>query len=186
MPLNFRLEICYHIGPAEIYFTYTYICFLIWTASLIEYIHIVTAAHVLSRVFSLSRIVTPVALIISYCGSSSFDQKMLFTLLILVAVVSADPRVQFEAFKIQANKTYASLAEEEARFEVFQDNLNRIAKHNSEGHSWTMGVTKFADLTRLKITIAPSARVGRHLESSGKSLSETLPAEDCRLPLDQR
>ena len=111
---------------------------------------------------------------------------MLFTLLILVAVVSADPRVQFEAFKIQANKTYASLAEEEARFEVFQDNLNRIAKHNSEGHSWTMGVTKFADLTRLKITIAPSARVGRHLESSGKSLSETLPAEDCRLPLDQR
>ena len=76
---------------------------------------------------------------------------MLLILLILVAVVSADPRVQFEAFKIQANKTYTSLAEEEARFEVFQENLNRIAKHNSEGHSWTMGVTKFADLTRLKI-----------------------------------
>ena len=78
-------------------------------------------------------------------------QKMLLTLLLLVAAVSADPRVQFEAFKIEANKTYASLAEEEARFEVFQDNLNRIAKHNSEGHTWTMGVTKFADLTRFKV-----------------------------------
>ena len=75
---------------------------------------------------------------------------MLLTLL-FVAAVSANPRVQFEAFKIEANKTYANLAEEEARFEVFQDNLNRIAKHNSEGHSWTMGVTKFADLTRFKI-----------------------------------
>jgi len=75
-------------------------------------------------------------------------QKMLLTLLLLVAAVSANPRVQFEAFKIEANKTYVSLEEEEARFEVFQDNLNRIAKHNSEGHTWTMGVTKFADLTR--------------------------------------
>ena len=78
------------------------------------------------------------------------DQKMLLPLLLLVAAVSSNPRVQFEAFKIEANKTYVSLAEEEARFEVFQDNLNRIAKHNSEGHTWTMGVTNFADLTRLK------------------------------------
>ena len=112
---------------------------------------------------------------------------MLLTLLLLVAAVSADPRVQFEAFKIEANKTYASLAEEEARFEVFQDNLNRIAKHNSEGHSWTMGVTKFADLTRFKI-YCTFAKGGKrtYLESSGKSLSENMPAEDCRLPLDQR
>merc|ERR1711971_1512791 len=51
-------------------------------------------------------------------------------------------------FKIDANKTYASLAEEEFRFEVFRENLQRIAKHNSEGHTWIMGVTKFADLTR--------------------------------------
>ena len=78
-------------------------------------------------------------------------QKMLLPLLLLVAAVSANPRVQFEAFKIEANKTYVSLAEEEARFEVFQDNLKRIAKHNSEGHTWTMGVTKFADLTRFNI-----------------------------------
>ena len=77
-------------------------------------------------------------------------QNMLLTLLLLVSAVSANPRVQFEAFKIEANKTYASLAEEEIRFEVFQENLKRITKHNSESHTWTMGVTKFADLTRLK------------------------------------
>ena len=79
------------------------------------------------------------------------SQNMLLNLLLLVAVASPNPRAQFEAFKIQANKTYTSLAEEEARFEVFQDNLRRITKHNSEGHSWTMGVTKFADLTRFKL-----------------------------------
>ena len=78
-------------------------------------------------------------------------QNMLLTLLLLVSAVSANPRVQFEAFKIEANKTYVSLAEEEIRFEVFQENLKRIAKHNSEGHTWTMGVTKFADLTRFKL-----------------------------------
>ena len=77
-------------------------------------------------------------------------QNMLLTLLLLVSAVSANPRVQFEAFKIEANKTYVSLAEEEIRLEVFHENLRRIAKHNSEGHTWTMGVTKFADLTRLK------------------------------------
>ena len=56
--------------------------------------------------------------------------------------------VQFESFKLRANKTYSSLAEEQMRFEVFRENLVAIEKHNSEGHSWRMGVTKFADLTR--------------------------------------
>ena len=113
-------------------------------------------------------------------------QNMLLTFLLLVAAVSANPRVQFEAFKIQANKTYASLAEEEARFEVFQDNLNRIAKHNSEGHTWSMGVTKFADLTRFKIHCTSIWENGTHVQSSGKSLSQNMPVEDCQLPLDQR
>lgn len=59
-----------------------------------------------------------------------------------------DDRVQFDRFMLRANKTYSSLGEEESRFSVFRDNLRKIEKHNSEGHSWTMGVTKFADLTK--------------------------------------
>jgi cathepsin L len=69
-------------------------------------------------------------------------------LLLLASMVSADPRSQFEDFKARAGRTYASLQEEEARFAVFQDNLKMFAKHNAEGHTWTMGVTKFADLTQ--------------------------------------
>ena len=62
--------------------------------------------------------------------------------------LAIDPRSQFESFKLRANRTYSSPAEEEMRFEVFQENLHKMEKHNSEGHSWTMGVTKFADLTK--------------------------------------
>ena len=41
-----------------------------------------------------------------------------------------------------------SLAEEELRFGQFKENLAKIEKHNSEGHSWRLGVTKFADLSK--------------------------------------
>jgi len=58
------------------------------------------------------------------------------------------PRVEFEKFKLMHGKSYASLEEEETRFGHFFDNLEKIEQHNSEGHSWRMGVTKFADLTK--------------------------------------
>ena len=100
--------------------------------------------HVLSYVFSLSQKLSPTALL---------HPTMLLALLFLglVASTTANPRDQFEKFKVQTNKSYASIEEEELRFEVFQENLKKIAKHNSEGHTWTMGVTKFADLTRFNL-----------------------------------
>jgi len=45
------------------------------------------------------------------------------------------------------NKTYASKYEQSVRRGIFFENLRRIEAHNSEGHSWTMGANKFADLT---------------------------------------
>ena len=65
--------------------------------------------------------------------------------------LALDPRSQFESFKLRANRTYSGPAEEEMRFSIFQENLRKMEKHNSEGHSWTMGVTKFADLTKYEI-----------------------------------
>ena len=59
-----------------------------------------------------------------------------------------DPKTEFENFKKVHGKSYASLQEEELRFQHFQDNLVKIEKHNAEGHSWRMGVTKFADLSK--------------------------------------
>lgn len=37
--------------------------------------------------------------------------------------------------------------EHNTRFEIFKDNVDTITRHNKEGHSWTMGLTQFADMT---------------------------------------
>ena len=71
--------------------------------------------------------------------------------LLLVSSTLGNPRAHFQSFKTRMNKTYTSLQEEETRFAIFQDNLKRIEKHNAESHSWTMGVTKFADMTKYVI-----------------------------------
>jgi len=45
------------------------------------------------------------------------------------------------------NQTYSSKAEHDKRFEIFKDNMEKIKAHNQGEHSWTMGITQFADLT---------------------------------------
>lgn len=77
-----------------------------------------------------------------------------FALVFSCSVLAFDhPRVEFEKFKLMHGKSYASLEEEETRFGHFFDNLEKIEQHNSEGHSWRMGVTKFADLTKYFVFI---------------------------------
>ena len=61
---------------------------------------------------------------------------------------SLDPRKEFSKFKIDHGKIYANIEEEEMRFHHFSNNLKKIEKHNTEGHSWRMGITKFADLSK--------------------------------------
>src|SRR5689334_17370023 len=34
------------------------------------------------------------------------------------------------------------------RLNVFKNNMKRIQQHNSENHSWKMGVNKFTDMTQ--------------------------------------
>jgi len=72
----------------------------------------------------------------------------LASLLSVCLAVSLDPVEEFAKFKTLHGKSYGSLAEEEVRFRHFRDNLAKIEKHNSEGHSWRLGVTKFADLSK--------------------------------------
>jgi len=66
----------------------------------------------------------------------------------VASTVHPDPADQFRAFKLKYKVSYKSFDEENERFAAFQDNLMRIEKHNSENHTWIMGITKFADLTR--------------------------------------
>ena len=77
---------------------------------------------------------------------------MLFYLAFIIFLSSIafgfDPKAEFNNFKKVHGKSYANLKEEELRFQHFQDNLAKIEKHNAQGHSWTMGITKFADLSK--------------------------------------
>jgi cathepsin L len=44
-------------------------------------------------------------------------------------------------------KAYNGLGEEAERFEIFKNNLRFIDEHNSQNHTYKVGLTKFADLT---------------------------------------
>jgi len=51
-------------------------------------------------------------------------------------------------WKIQYGKSYSSAEEEAYRLKIFHENHNLIQAWNSEGHTSTMAINKFADLTR--------------------------------------
>merc|ERR1719285_1243017 len=42
---------------------------------------------------------------------------------------------------------YRTKAEHDKRFEIFKENMEKIREHNNGGHSWTMGITQFSDMT---------------------------------------
>jgi len=69
---------------------------------------------------------------------------MLFATLAIAAV--ADDQVRFLQFLKDFNKEYAA-EELFFRFGVFKNTLMAIEEHNSENHTWTMGVNQFSDLT---------------------------------------
>lgn len=48
------------------------------------------------------------------------------------------------------NRNFKTPEEEAERKAIFVDTLLRIEKHNSEGHSWTMGVNQFADMVLIE------------------------------------
>ena len=75
-------------------------------------------------------------------------RTFLIVILWVCLTLSIDPREEFKRFKVNHAKKYASSEEEETRFNVFSNNLKKIEEHNSQGHSWRMGITKFADLSK--------------------------------------
>jgi len=50
-------------------------------------------------------------------------------------------------WKSTHGKSYAHLAAERVRYEIWQDNLRRIEEHNKGDHSYTLGMNHFGDLT---------------------------------------
>ncbi|KAH3761194.1 intraflagellar transport protein 122-like [Pelomyxa schiedti] len=56
-------------------------------------------------------------------------------------------RHQFFSWAAAYNKVYGTEEEMGFRFGVWKQNRQFVLKHNSEGHSWTVGLNAFADIT---------------------------------------
>jgi len=84
--------------------------------------------------------------------------------LILAALASAAATDRFSAWTAKHGKKYSSKEELVARRSVFAANVGKVAQHNAEGHSWTMAVNKFADLTgeEFKARFASGLRARDH------------------------
>lgn len=68
------------------------------------------------------------------------------TLLLAEGKVDGSYEETWQHWKLQNNKQY-SLAEDRRRFEIFVDNVEKIAAENSKGMSHKLGLNKFSDLT---------------------------------------
>lgn len=92
--------------------------------------------------------------------------KLFILIFALVVVASAslskhfsddEVTAQFEKFKLDNSRIYASAAEETKRKAIFASNLDFIFTHNEEHlrglHSFTVGVTPFADQTSAEFRV---------------------------------
>lgn len=63
-------------------------------------------------------------------------------------VTSSELWEMFEDFRLEHDKRYESLEEMLWRFDVFEENVNKMYLHNADvNRTFTMGVNKFTDLT---------------------------------------
>jgi len=75
-----------------------------------------------------------------------FESKMDLTAMQALQHKSNDYVKEFHEFIQTHGKVYSGVDETVNRFAIFAKNLETINQHNSEGHSWRMGVNEFADL----------------------------------------
>jgi len=96
------------------------------------------------------------------------------------ALSEKEYQTSFLSFMTNFNRVYSS-DEFQYRFNVFRDNLDWIEQHNSEGHTYTVGITPFADMTNaeyratmLGFSNEPSEQVNVHYARSDEVLADTV------------
>jgi xylem cysteine proteinase len=58
---------------------------------------------------------------------------------------------EYDNFIAKYRRNFATVDEYEFRKQIFKNNLDYIAQFNSQGKSWTIGVNKFADMTKEEV-----------------------------------
>lgn len=72
--------------------------------------------------------------------------KSVFVLLACVGLALASYEAMFAQWMVEHNKHFTG-AEYTRRLAIFSDNAKYVERHNSEGHSWQLGLNQFAALT---------------------------------------
>ena len=67
-------------------------------------------------------------------------------MLFLIAALSLGNVTEYNNYLNQFNKTYNS-SEYWSHYNNFVRNIDKISRHNSENHTWTMGINNFTDLS---------------------------------------
>jgi len=67
-------------------------------------------------------------------------------LLLTTAAMASSPE-EWTKFKLKHEKLYSTEEEDTTRCEIWKKNVEKVEKHNSENHTFTMAVNKFSDWT---------------------------------------
>ena len=94
-------------------------------------------------------------------------------------------RSEFMSFVTSYDRSYADEGEMNMRYELFKNALDEINAHNAEGHTWTMGVTKFADWTEEEKQAVLGFNGSGKYRDSAKHIWRGAPISDSQ-PIDWR
>ena len=71
--------------------------------------------------------------------------KLIFAFFLTINITNGSQYL-FKDYITKYNKSYSS-SEFLYRYNIFQENLDKISQHNSENHHWKMGINQFTDWT---------------------------------------
>ncbi|CAG9860739.1 unnamed protein product [Phyllotreta striolata] len=122
------------------------------------------------------------------CNQPSFVSNMKILIILASAILAATALSidqQWNQFKITHKKSYETPEEEQLRYKIYQDNVEKINRHNSRYEagleSYTMAANKFADLTKQEFhDLISSSRPGsfQDFEFEKHVPDESIPLPD--------
>lgn len=106
--------------------------------------------------------------------------------IVLVSLISASVALNvsdhhwsnFQEFAYRFNRRYTNIVELHKRFEIFKENMEYVVQENAKGHSYSLGVTPFSDLTNEEFSLQMGFSKPERFETCDKFSSSgvTTPA----------
>jgi C1A family cysteine protease len=97
-----------------------------------------------------------------------------------------DTEYTFEQYKAEFSKSYPDAAEHAEREQRFLKELAIVRAHNSEDHTWKMGVNQFSDMSDAEFAKFKGIKRDSNMEGSEPFDLELKPVEDLPKEIDWR